>query len=253
MDRRERLDDIGLNEAMLASFAGFQARLWTALPGIIRKVNLLKMTVEIEPSIQARIRSPEGRFDWVTLPMLVDVPILFPSGGGYTLTFPVKPDDEALVIFSSRCIDAWWQSGGVQAQAELRMHDLSDGFALIGPRSIPRLLDPQPLTTGVELRNDSGHALVRIADTGDVSVITDANATVDAQGDVHVTAGTDLIASVGADATISATGAITLTAPTVNIVGNLVVTGTVVGAGKSLSTHTHGGVIPGSGHTGVPD
>lgn len=36
------------------------------------------------------------------------------------------------------------------------------------------------------------------------------------------------------------------------ILGSLTVTGDVVGAGKSLSTHTHGGVQTGGGSTGTP-
>ncbi len=36
------------------------------------------------------------------------------------------------------------------------------------------------------------------------------------------------------------------------ILGSLTVTGDVVGAGKSLSTHTHGGVQTGNGSTGTP-
>lgn len=36
------------------------------------------------------------------------------------------------------------------------------------------------------------------------------------------------------------------------ILGSLTVTGDVVGAGKSLSTHTHGGVQAGNGSTGTP-
>ncbi|MFW8450019.1 Gp138 family membrane-puncturing spike protein, partial [Klebsiella pneumoniae] len=64
----------------------------------------------------------------VNLPLLVDVPVVFPRGGGCTLTFPVKPGDECLVIFADRCIDFWWQSGGIQEPVDERMHDLSDAF-----------------------------------------------------------------------------------------------------------------------------
>ena len=65
------------------------------------------------------------------------MPVVFPGGGGFALTFPVAAGDECLVVFASRCIDAWWQSGGVGEPMEPRMHDLSDGFALIGVRSQP--------------------------------------------------------------------------------------------------------------------
>lgn len=47
---------------------------------------------------------------------------------------------EALVFFADHCIDAWYQSGGVQNQLMPRMHDISDGFALVGFRSKPNAL-----------------------------------------------------------------------------------------------------------------
>ena len=88
------------------------------------------------------------------------MPVYFPSGGNCTLTFPVKPGDECLVVFASRCIDAWWQSGGVQDQAEMRMHDLSDGFVFVGcARS--RVL-PSVNTGATELRSDDGSTFLRL-------------------------------------------------------------------------------------------
>ena len=135
MDRRERLEGYGLSEAVLAAMSSHQAGMWTALPGIVQSVNLTAMTVEVEPTVQALLTAADGTETWTNIPVLPDVPICFPGGGGFTLTFPVAVGDECLVVFSSRCIDAWWQSGGVQPQAELRMHDLSDAFAIIGPRS----------------------------------------------------------------------------------------------------------------------
>ena len=69
------------------------------------------------------------------------------------MTFPVKKDDECLVVFSSRCIDAWWQSGGIGVQAELRMHELSDGFAFVGVRSKVKTLTGVD-TAKTQLRSD---------------------------------------------------------------------------------------------------
>jgi phage baseplate assembly protein V len=51
---------------------------------------------------------------------------------------------------------------------------------------------------------------------------------------------------------------VTITAPLVQINGNVQVSGTVVaqgnvtGQGTSLRTHTHGGVQPGGSNTGAP-
>ena len=85
--------------------------------------------------------------------------MVFPGGGGWSITFPVSKGDEALVVFASRCIDDWWQSGGVGIQPDLRMHDLSDGFAIIGPRSQPRKLNPAISTIAVDSRKHFGIAL----------------------------------------------------------------------------------------------
>ncbi len=233
MDRRERLGDI--EQAVLAAIQGHQAGVWTALPGIIQSYNAAKMTVEVEVALKMQFQQPDGAWEWVSIKPLVDCPVLFPSGGGFTLTFPIAAGDECLVMFSARCIDAWWQSGGVQVQADFRMHDLSDGFAFIGPRSQPRVLSPAGSGTGVELRNDARTAYVRIDNAASVEVVTPANLTATVGGTASVTA-----------PTINLTG-------NVNITGNLVVTGTVTNASKNIgSTHTHGGVQTGAGTTGAP-
>lgn len=79
--------------------------------------------------------------------------MVFPGGGGFELTFPLAAGDEGIVVFASRCIDAWWQQSGVQPQAELRMHDLSDGMFIPGMFSQPRLPSPAPSTSVPTLRN----------------------------------------------------------------------------------------------------
>lgn len=203
-----------------------QAELWTALPGIIQSFNPQAMTCEVQPAIRALVRGEDGSLSPVDLPLLVDCPVQFPAGGQCTLTFPVKPGDECLVVFAQRCIDSWWASGGVQDQAELRMHDPSDGFALLGFRSQPRVI-PSVSTSAVQLRSDDGVAFVEVNPTSHA-----INATT--------------------------TGPMALTAPLVTINGDVQVNGRVdttgdVQAGTiSLQTHRHVGVMPGPGTTGGP-
>lgn len=102
------------------------------MPGIIQSFNAGAITATVQLAIKGVVRAPDGSAQFVNLPLLVDVPVHFPRGGGCTLTFPVAKGDECLVVFAARCIDSWWQSGGVQAPMEPRVHDLSDGFAFVG-------------------------------------------------------------------------------------------------------------------------
>lgn len=159
MDRRERSGE--LLAAILAFKEHVAADIWTALPAIIQSFDPDKKTCVVQPAIKAQLQDPTGTTAWVSLPLLLDCPVQFPGGGGVTLTFPLKEGDECLVVFASRCIDAWWQSGGIQVQAELRMHDLSDGYIIPGISSIPKV-QPDISTTEAQLRSDDGTMKIRL-------------------------------------------------------------------------------------------
>lgn len=186
MDRRERQNDY--TEALRTLWDGRQAQLWTTMPGIIQSFDADKMTVEVQVAIQGTRLFPDGHTENITISVCPDVPVVFPGAGGWTLTFPIQQGDECLVVFASRCIDAWWQSGGIQPQAESRMHDLSDGFALVGVRSQPRKLDPAVSTTKTELRNDAGDVKITLVNSEiDVLVKDDTSIKV-TDGQIEMTA-----------------------------------------------------------------
>lgn len=234
MDRRERVADplVGLQ----AILGGLQARIWTAMPGILQSYDATKLTCTVQVAIKAQHRDPAGKWTDVALPLLVDVPVVMPRGGGYGLTLPLAANDEGLVVFASRCIDAWWQSGGVQPQAEFRMHDLSDGFFIPGTASQPNV--PEGVSTSAaRLWSEDGLNYVELDKT---------------LGTVHAKSQTR----------------ITLESPVTEITGGLVVGGVISGqvggggvvnfgtaqvlqGGKDIgAVHTHGGVQPGGGNSG---
>jgi hypothetical protein len=154
MDRNQLMNDA--ETAHRYAQDELQSRLWTAMPAIVSSMNNTAMTCECQPAIQGVVTNSQGADQYVNLPLLVDCPITFPSAGGFILTFPIKKGDEVLVVIASRCIDAWWQNGGVQPPMELRMHDLSDGFAIPGPRSQPNVIAGGISSTKVQLRSDDG-------------------------------------------------------------------------------------------------
>lgn len=126
-----------------------------SMPGIIQSFDPDAVTAVVQPAIKGAEQDESGAEVSVNLPLLVDVPVVFPRGGGCTLTFPVKEGDECLVIFADRCIDFWWQSGGIQEPVDERMHDLSDAFCIVGPQSQAKKIGGIS-TSAVELRSDNG-------------------------------------------------------------------------------------------------
>lgn len=142
----------GFIQALQAALDGRQAEIWTALPAVVESFDPDRRMCVLQPTIQGLYEDEDGTDSWVTIPVLVDVPVQFPGGGGFVLTFPLAQGDEGIVVFSARCIDAWWQYGNVQPQAELRMHDLSDGFFIPTLRSRLKV-EAAISTTDVELRS----------------------------------------------------------------------------------------------------
>jgi hypothetical protein len=171
-DPRQYLNDN--EEALRLAMENNRAGLWTAMPAIVQSVNLAKMTCVVQLAIQGRYEDQQGKLNWVNISKISDVPICFPSAGGFTITFPMAINDEVLVIFASKCIDAWWQNGGyLNKPMEYRMHDLSDGFAIPGPKSLPNVLTGIS-ATDIQIRNKAGTTFLSIGVDGKIGF---ANAT----------------------------------------------------------------------------
>lgn len=160
---------------------GFGLDLRVAAPGIIRSVDYARQTCTVQLAIRERMNRG-GMLTWAEIPILPDVPFFVYSGGGYCLTLPIQPGDDCLVVFGDNCMDAWWQSGGVQNQVEKRRHDLSDGFALVGFRSQPHVVSGY--SGGVaQMRNAAGDACIEISGS---------SINIRAAGGVHIDGGTTI-------------------------------------------------------------
>jgi hypothetical protein len=199
-----------------------------AMPGIIQSFDPVKQTVVVQVAITEQMLNPATRVPIpTTIGVISDVPIYMPRAGGFSLTMPVKAGDECLLIFADACIDAWWQSGGTQNQIELRRHDLSDAFAILGPWNQQRVL-PNYSTTAAQLRSDDGNTVIEVG-----------------SGEVTIKAAT---------VNVQATGTATVSGQQVNVTGSQKVTisgnSQTTIDGKNFLTHTHSGVTAGGGVTG---
>jgi hypothetical protein len=217
MDRREWLGDS--QEAFRASFEGQQKELWTALPAIVVDVNLEKQTISAQGAIKGIITNKDGSKSYPDppSPLFINVPICFPRGGGYAVTFPIRAGDEVLIVFSSRCIDGWWQSGGVQAPPSLRMHDLSDGFAIPGPTSIPNALSGVS-SNSLRVMNEEATKYVEISES---KITVESDGDVEVYGENVEVNATNNAAVSGVNINLTASAAVNITAPDIYLNGTV--------------------------------
>lgn len=188
-----------------------------SLPGIVQSFDPATCTCTVQPAITGQGIDEKGHIQSAPLPLLTDVPVIFPRGGGCTITFPVKAGDECLVVFSDRCIDFWWQNGGIQEPVDPRQHDLSDAFAFVGPQSQAQKISGIS-TTSVQVRTDDGSSFIELMQGGNVNITTPL---LTVNGKVQVN-------------------------------GTVTSTGDQVAKGISQTGHVHSGVQPGSSQTGGP-
>lgn len=251
IDNRERFYDP--EETMRMAMNANNSSIWTSIPAIVTKYNPAANTVECQPTIKAVIQDKSGNYKAVTLPVLPDVPVVFPRGGGATLTFPIKAGDECLVVFSCRNIDSWWQSGGVQIPMDARQHDLSDGFALMGVMSQAKKIGGISTST-TQLRSDDGSTIIELDQGGKkvniiapsgVTIKTDATVSIEASGGVDIKGDVRVKGNVEIEGNINTTGGGTMTSS-----GSINTTADVTASGISLINHVHGGVASGGADTG---
>lgn len=111
-----------------------------SLPGTIVSFNPGTQTASVQPTLRRR-KGTEN----LQIPVLQDVPVYFFGGTSGGITFPVAAGDECLVVFADSCIDGWFQNGTVANEISVRHHDYSDGFAFVGFRSMPNVLQEFPM------------------------------------------------------------------------------------------------------------
>ena len=186
-----------------------------SMPGIVQSFDPISVTCTVQPAIKCSQPDDAGNEVSASLPLLTDIPVIFPRGGGCTITFPVQEGDECLIIFSDRCNDFWWQSGGIQEPADDRQHDLSDAFIIVGPQSQAKKIS-NISTNSVQIRTDGGGSFVELTQSGAVNITAPV---VTINGSLKVN-------------------------------GSINSTGDQVASGISQTGHTHGGVKSGGDITG---
>ena len=231
MFREEYLNDPTEQQQLLQY--GNNARIWTAIPGIIQKIDFQRYTLEVQPAIQGQVTNKDGSVEWVNLPLLVDVPVVFPNAGGWHITFPIVVGDECLVIFSSRSIDTWWQNGSIQKPIDLRMHDLSDGFAILAPYSQPKVKETIEYSSNSWImRNDKKTNYIEFVNDGKVNIEHQSDLDIKTHGNSTITIdGTnDILIKGNNSVTLQGTNTVNVTGDdsetyesnvTINVSGNV--------------------------------
>lgn len=153
------------------------ADLRVCLPGSITAVSE-EGTVSVQPAIMQVVQMSgiANGLD-VPYPQFIGCPVFTLQGGGIGAVMPIEVGDECLIVFSDRALDNWIQTGTAAPLPSVRMHDMSDGFVLVGLNSMSNPIDSPLLSFegGIcETQNPMG---AKVAVNSATGLVTVANGT----------------------------------------------------------------------------
>jgi len=158
----ERLADSNLLWKSIVKRAAYTFRV--GLPGKITAFDSVTQYVSVQLTITENVIINEI-INSIPIPILKDVLLVLPGDTNWTITFPSLVGAECFVHFADMCISGWSSNGGIQNQEVTRRHSLSDGFAVLSPRSQPNVI-PDYSTDALEIRSIDNTVKIGLSEDG---------------------------------------------------------------------------------------
>lgn len=137
--------------------------LHTGLPAKVLVFDPATNSVDVQPLLLRARRDEDGVLTTFPLPVISRVPIEYPCGGGWSITWPLSVGDTVDLAFCERSLDRWKEAppGDLVDPASTRKHDLSDAIAkpCLRPRTAPI---PNVSPTNLRIANDAGTVVVEL-------------------------------------------------------------------------------------------
>jgi hypothetical protein len=188
-----------LAEVLQAALDNIKAQLHVAMPGTVVSYDEASQKANVQPQIKSLIIDQDGNEELLSLPELPSVPVVFPRGGGFFVSFPLQPGDQVLLVICDREINVWKSKGGDVSPQDPRTHHLADAVAIPGCYPFTDVLADAHASNMV-LGKDGG-AQVHIKTNGQVHIGSgNADAWAAREGDdvqVTIPAGTFLVSASG--------------------------------------------------------
>lgn len=120
------MSEINLVDVLQAAIEYNIANLHTSIPGFVTNINPVAGTVDVQPSIKKLFSNNVTK----NLPIIRDVPLVYPCSSTNGLVFKINKGDGVLLVFSERSIENWKQGDTLEKPSSIRKHDISDAFAI---------------------------------------------------------------------------------------------------------------------------
>ena len=121
----------GLADAIADGIELALADLRVAEPGRVVSYDAAKKKCSVQPLIR-RVRYVDGERTTELAPIVHEVPVSFPGGGGFRVVWPIPNGSTVLLVYADASLDRWAALGGEVDPEDDRAHHPSDAIAIPG-------------------------------------------------------------------------------------------------------------------------
>lgn len=124
-----------LAEVLQVAMDEYHSDVWVALPGRVESYDATTRKASVAPITRRAYSDEDGTRVAERLPVVPDVPVLFPGAGAFSITWPLSVGDTGLLVFTSASLDVWLATGASDVDPnDARRSTLTDGVFLPGLR-----------------------------------------------------------------------------------------------------------------------
>lgn len=157
-------NEIELAALLEEAIEGRLSEVCTAMPGTVENYDATKQVADVRPVFKRKYL--DGHIE--PLPLITEVPVVFPRAAGASISFPLAPGDRVWLQFSQRSVDLWKQAGGKSVDPDdPRKFHISD--AVCYPGCYP-LTEPDAAASSTDLVILCGNAKINVQPGGKFTI-----------------------------------------------------------------------------------
>ena len=134
----------------------------TCIPAKIEKYDEDTRLASVKPLVKIKTRDGED----LSLPVIDNVPVIFPSSNKFTLCFPLEKGDLCFLLFTETGIGTWLDGNGDESNADdMSRFSLTDAVCIPGLYTKKSVPDPSAFIkfsdNGIEIKNDKSEIILK--------------------------------------------------------------------------------------------
>ncbi len=166
------------DESFRRNFHALMSSVHTVIPGVIEKYDG-KRIGNVKPQIQKKLA--DGTY--LELPVIEEVPIIFPGATDFGMTWPLQKGDPVMLHFAERSIEEWLNDGGEAKPEDARRFSLTDAIAIPG---MYNLSEPFPESNNEDFMIIYKESSIKILEDEIIELVSNSDINITGAGDINI-------------------------------------------------------------------